>query len=52
MLELMRTPDDAAPTDTAPGLADLPTLAERLRAAGLDLELVCEGPLPVGAAGA
>lgn len=46
MLQLMRTPEDEASTDTAPRLADLPALAARLRAAGLDLELICEGSAP------
>lgn len=46
MLELMRTSDDAVPSGAAPTLAELPELAERFRAAGLNLELVCEGSAP------
>lgn len=31
--------DDEAPTEPQPGLADLPTLVERIRAAGVDVDL-------------
>lgn len=47
MLQLMRSPDVAvSTTDSTPRLADLPALAARLRAAGLDVELVCHGSAP------
>ncbi|MFJ4654628.1 sensor histidine kinase [Nocardia sp. NPDC088792] len=53
MLEVLRTdPDDTADYHPQPGLAQLSELADRIRAAGLPVELIRTGrarPLPPGA---
>lgn len=52
LLDVLRDTDDGPGTAPQPGLADLPALVERVRSAGVPVELIEEGtrcPLPAGA---
>lgn len=51
LLDVLRDTDDGPGTAPQPGLADLPALVERVRSAGVPVELIEEGtrcPLPAG----
>ncbi len=44
LLDVLRDPDDGAPTAPQPTLEDLPGLIERVRGAGIDVQFAEQGP--------